>query len=54
MADSPNYKHLTGLSRFSTSEDYVYPKKVGGGGITLNSSKARAGHAARIQRKFVM
>ncbi len=52
MADSPNHKHLTGLSRFSTSEDYVYPKKVGGGGISLNSSKARAGHAARMKREF--
>ena len=52
MADSHNHKHLTGLSRFSTSEDYVYPRRVGGGGISLNSSKARAGHAARMKRKF--
>lgn len=52
MADSRNHKHLTGLSRFSTSEDYVYPKKVGGGGISLNSSKAREGHASRMKSEF--
>src|SRR5690554_1333506 len=51
MADSPNHKHLTGLSRFATSEDYVYPRQ-GGGRISLNNSKARAGHAAGMKRKM--
>lgn len=51
MPESHSHKHLTGLSRFSTSQDYVYPKQ-GGGSISLHSSKGRAGHASRMKRKL--
>src|SRR5690554_733069 len=51
MPESRNHKHLTGLSRFSTSEDYVYPRPARGN-IPLNSKKGRAGHASRMKSKL--
>ncbi len=41
--------HIASIQRFSRTEPYVYPRPAGGGKLTLNSTKSRAGHAARLK-----